>query len=182
MGRATQVLSERNISRRDILIFVTVGTHEQPFTRLISKIDSMIRRGSITEEVFIQSGYTDCEGIICNHEKFLKTSQMDDMILNARIIITHGGPASIFCVFKNGKIPIVVPRQYIYGEHVDKHQVEFTRILQLKNCIIPVYDINEIDDCIINYDFKIKNLDFSSVIGNKDNFVEKFIKITEQLF
>ena len=32
------------------MIFVTVGTHEQPFNRLIKKIDDLVREEKITEE------------------------------------------------------------------------------------------------------------------------------------
>lgn len=33
------------------MIFVTVGTHEQPFNRLIEYIDNLKRDGIISEEV-----------------------------------------------------------------------------------------------------------------------------------
>ena len=40
------------------MIFVTVGTHEQPFDRLIQKIDEWKRNGIVNEEVIIQTGYS----------------------------------------------------------------------------------------------------------------------------
>ena len=33
------------------MIFVTVGTHEQPFNRLIKKVDDLVANGSIKEKV-----------------------------------------------------------------------------------------------------------------------------------
>ena len=39
------------------MIFVTVGTHEQQFDRLIKCVDELKRENIITEEVVIQSGY-----------------------------------------------------------------------------------------------------------------------------
>ena len=36
------------------MIFVTVGTHEQPFNRLIQKVDELKKDGVITEDVIIQ--------------------------------------------------------------------------------------------------------------------------------
>ncbi|MBT8990350.1 glycosyltransferase, partial [Lactobacillus delbrueckii subsp. bulgaricus] len=36
------------------MIFVTVGTHEQPFNRLIEKIDELVANGDIKEKVVIQ--------------------------------------------------------------------------------------------------------------------------------
>ncbi|HFR3379458.1 TPA: multidrug MFS transporter, partial [Streptococcus suis] len=34
------------------MIFVTVGTHEQQFNRLIKEIDLLKKNGSITDEIF----------------------------------------------------------------------------------------------------------------------------------
>lgn len=39
------------------MIFVTVGTHEQPFNRLIKKIDELKKDGIINEDVIIQTGF-----------------------------------------------------------------------------------------------------------------------------
>ena len=35
------------------MIFVTVGTHEQPFNRLVQKVDELKRNGIIKEDVII---------------------------------------------------------------------------------------------------------------------------------
>ena len=43
------------------MIFITVGTHEQPFDRLLKIIDKMVESGKIDEKVIIQKGYTDYE-------------------------------------------------------------------------------------------------------------------------
>lgn len=40
------------------MIFVTVGTHEQPFNRLIKKIDELKQDGTIEEDVIIQTGFS----------------------------------------------------------------------------------------------------------------------------
>ena len=37
------------------MIFVTVGTHEQPFNRLIQKVDELKRDGIIKDDVIIQT-------------------------------------------------------------------------------------------------------------------------------
>ena len=44
------------------MIFVTVGTHEQPFNRLIQKVDELKRDGIIKDDVIIQTG--------CKEEEF----------------------------------------------------------------------------------------------------------------
>ena len=40
------------------MIFVTVGTHEQPFNRLIQRIDELKRDGVIKDDVIIQTGFS----------------------------------------------------------------------------------------------------------------------------
>ena len=42
------------------MIFVTVGTHEQPFNRLIQKIDELKKDGTIQDDVIIQTGFRAC--------------------------------------------------------------------------------------------------------------------------
>ena len=39
------------------MIFVTVGTHEQPFNRLIQKVDELKRDGIIKDDVIIQTAH-----------------------------------------------------------------------------------------------------------------------------
>jgi hypothetical protein len=62
-------------------------------------------------------------------------------------------------VLYNNKIPIVVPRQKIYSEHVDNHQMLFAQKLEEHNQIICVYDIQDLADKIHSYDRMIKELE-----------------------
>lgn len=41
------------------MIFVTVGTHEQQFNRLIKEVDRLKGEGFIQDDVFIQTGYSN---------------------------------------------------------------------------------------------------------------------------
>ena len=93
------------------MIFVTVGTHEQPFDRLLKCIDKMIEEGKIKEEVIVQKGYTEYELKNCKSYKLIGYDEMQQYIMDARIVITHGGPASFLNVLSFNKIPIVVPRR-----------------------------------------------------------------------
>ena len=47
------------------MIFVTGGTHEQPFNRLIKKVDELKRDGIIREEVVMQTGFSTYEPEYC---------------------------------------------------------------------------------------------------------------------
>ena len=47
------------------MIFVTVGTHEQPFNRLIQKVDELKRDGVIKDDVIIQTGFSTYSSFRC---------------------------------------------------------------------------------------------------------------------
>lgn len=107
------------------MIFVTVGTHEQQFNRLIKKIDQLKKDGYIKDDVFIQTGFSDYIPESCDWKKFLSYEEMIQKIKDAKIVITHGGPSSFILPLQYGKTPIVVPRMKKYDEHVNDHQVDF---------------------------------------------------------
>ena len=109
------------------MIFVTVGTHEQPFNRLVKKVDDLKKNGIIQEDVIIQTGFSTYEPQYCQWSKLIPYQQMVKNVEDARIVITHGGPASFIMPLQIGKTPIVVPRQHQFNEHVNDHQVEFAR-------------------------------------------------------
>lgn len=130
------------------MFFVTVGTHEQSFSRLIKKIDELVRDGIIDDEVIIQTGYTDYNPQYCKHSKMFGFDEMNELAKKCDVMITHGGPASIFLAQQYGKKPIVVPRESKYGEHVDDHQVLFTKRLYNNNKIILVREMDNIEEAI----------------------------------
>lgn len=140
------------------MIFVTVGTHEQPFDRLIRQIDELLFKGVIEDSVFIQTGYSNYKPKACNWSQFIPYSEMQLLYEDARIIITHGGPSSFIPAVQIGKIPIVVPRQKQFGEHVNDHQLEFAKqVAKRWGSILVVEDINALERLIVHYDELIKN-------------------------
>lgn len=85
------------------MIFVTVGTHEQPFNRLIKEVDRLKKEGIITDEVFIQTGFSTYEPQYCDWKKLISYSEMDNYMTHSDIIITHGGPATFMGAIAKGK-------------------------------------------------------------------------------
>ena len=163
------------------MIFVTVGTHEQQFNRLVEEVDKLKADGSIKEDVFIQTGFSTYEPKHCQWSKLISYKEMNNKIEEARIIITHGGPASFIAPLQIGKIPIVVPRQEKYGEHVNDHQLEFAKNVEERNKnIIPVYDIKDLKEKILNYDKIIEKIDITNVYNN-DYFCTRFEKEIQEM-
>ena len=135
------------------MIFVTVGTHEQQFNRLVKYIDELKGSGKIEEDVVIQTGYSTYEPVNCQWSKFFTYDEMNDYVSKARIVITHGGPSSFIAALQVGKIPIVVPRQTEFDEHVNNHQVDFCEAVQKRHGnILVVKDIIQLGNTIKQYD------------------------------
>ena len=135
------------------MIFVTVGTHEQQFNRLLECVDNLKRDGIIKEDVIMQTGFSTYEPKYCTWSKLLPYNEMVKNVADARIVITHGGPASFIMPLQIGKTPIVVPRRKKFEEHVNDHQVDFAKAVAEKmGTIIPVNEIDELKQVIENYD------------------------------
>lgn len=164
------------------MIFVTVGTHEQPFDRLIAHIDHLVETGVITEEVVIQSGFSTYEPKHCRWSKLLPHKEVRELVENARIVITHGGPASFMMPLQMGKLPVVVPRQAHYGEHVNDHQLAFAReVAQRKGNILLVEEVDGLADVITRYEQIIADMSLNNN-SNTEAFNEKLTKLVDEMF
>lgn len=163
------------------MIFITVGTHEQPFNRLIECVDNMKRDGVITEEVIMQTGFSTYEPKYCKWSKLLPYKEMVQNVEDARIVITHGGPASFIMPLQIGKTPIVVPRQKQFDEHVNDHQVEFAKaVSERMGTIIPITDITQLQDTILNYDSIVASMP-SGMKSNNAAFNKELAEIVQRL-
>ena len=161
------------------MIFVTVGTHEQGLDRLLIELDRLIETGGIKQEVFAQIGYSKYIPKNYEYKEMLGYDLMDEYVKRSDIVITHGGPGSIFHPLQYGKIPIVVPRNPEFNEHVDNHQILFTKRLENSQKIIATYNIDELAIKVNNY----KKLILGCKIDNceKHNFIMKFEKLVTNL-
>ncbi|MDB1565703.1 glycosyltransferase [Lacticaseibacillus paracasei] len=134
------------------MIFVTVGTHEQQFNRLLEAMDSLKSLHSLNEKVICQTGYSTYSLKYCEGYDFLPYQQMDKFMSQARIVITHGGPSSFMMALRHEKLPIVVPRRAEFHEHVNDHQLTFCREVESRmHNIILVEDTKDLWPAISNY-------------------------------
>ena len=102
-------------------------------------------------------------------------------VKEARIVITHGGPASFIMPLQIGKTPIVVPRQKQFDEHVNNHQVDFSKaVAKRMGTIITVVDINDLENTIVNYDSIVKKMN-QGITSNNKKFNEELEKIVNDL-
>lgn len=164
------------------MIFVTVGTHEQPFNRLIRCVDDLKKDGIITEDVIIQTGYSTYKPKYCKWQKLFPYQEILHLVDEARIVITHGGPSSFIMPLQIGKTPIVVPRKHEFNEHVNDHQVEFAKnVAQRMGTIILVENIEMLGDVITNYKQIIASISHG-ISSNNAKFCEGVEKIVDEIY
>lgn len=123
----------------------------------------------------------DARSLLDKWSKLIPYQQMLKNVEDARIVITHGGPASFIMPLQLGKTPIVVPRQQQFNEHVNNHQVEFARnVAERMGTIIPVEDVDKLKDLIINYDQIVAGMEHE-MSSNNAKFNKKLEKIVDEL-
>ena len=163
------------------MIFVTVGTHEQPFNRLVEYMDNWA--ATHDEEVLIQTGFTEYEPKHCKWQKLFPQNEVYKLNEKARIIITHGGPSCYIDALRINKTPIVVPRRHEFGEHVDNHQVEIGReYKKTYGNIILVENIEDLGGIIENYDSIAESLKDKRFVPHSQTFCDSLSKIVDELF
>lgn len=164
------------------MIFVTVGTHEQPFNRLVKYVDNLKRDGIIDEEVIIQTGYSTYEPKYCIWQKLYPYQEMVKLVAEARIVITHGGPSSFIMPLQIGKTPIVVPRRFEFNEHVNNHQVAFSKsVAERMGTIVVAENINDVGNIIKNYEKITKEMK-SGLKSNNSKFNAELGRIVDTMF
>lgn len=164
------------------MIFVTVGTHEQPFNRLVEYVDNLKKDGNIAEEVIIQIGYSTYEPKYCKWQKLFPYQEMLMLVDKARIVITHGGPSSFIMPLQVGKTPIVVPRRHEFNEHVNNHQVSFVNaVADRMGTIIVVDNMDKLGDTITNYEKIVTGMK-NGLKKNNSKFNEELSKIVDEMF
>ena len=105
------------------MIYVATGTHAEPCDRLLRVMETWaVEQG---EEVLFQGAKPGVSFKSLQHVHLLSPKAHREAIQRARVVVTHAGPATIMDVLEQGKVPLVVPRDPEYGEHVDAHQIRF---------------------------------------------------------
>jgi UDP-N-acetylglucosamine transferase subunit ALG13 len=108
-------------------VLVAVGTDHHPFDRLIRWADAWASRAG-SADVFVQYG-TAAPPATAAGSDYVSHDELERRMREAVAVVCHGGPGTIVDALRSGHTPIVVPRRRALGEHVDDHQVRFTRRL-----------------------------------------------------
>ena len=130
------------------MILVMLGTQNNSFHRLLEKIDDLINKRIINDEVVVQAGYTKYESNNMKIFSLISQEELEELIEKADLVITHGGVGSIISSLKKGKKVIAVPRLHEYQEHVNNHQKEIIETFNKKGYIIGIQDVNQLEEVI----------------------------------
>ena len=119
--------------------------------------------GEITGEVFAQIGNRTREPANLPFARFIEYDEMVRRIKEADIVVTHGGSTVMLCLLM-GKIPIVVPRDPILGEHIDDHQIRLVRVIASTGKFLVVSRESEIIPTVRHYHELVKKMDARGLI------------------
>lgn len=105
------------------MIFVTVGTNEAPFDRLLHLVDEL----GVGAELVVQHGASSVRPTARELHDFVPFEDVVANMKRAEAVVTHAGIGSVMVALNCGKHPIAVPRLQRHGEAVDDHQLDFGR-------------------------------------------------------
>lgn len=125
--------------------FVAVGTHAQPYHRLLRLVSRAAERGVLPSPVRAQVGAAggwSSPGV--DAVQWLSQDEMDDGVTSADIVICHAGAGTIAAALEAGRRPLVLPRRPELGEHVDEHQQQIATKLASWDLVVLLDD--ELDE------------------------------------
>ncbi|MEM5830887.1 MAG: PssE/Cps14G family polysaccharide biosynthesis glycosyltransferase [Candidatus Aenigmatarchaeota archaeon] len=152
------------------MIFLTVGTIEYQFNRLIKKVDELVEKGKIREKVIAQIGYSTYKPKNFKYFSFASEEEILRLNKKARIIISHGGVGSIILGLQFKKPIIVVPRLKKFNEHIDDHQIQIAKEFGKYKKVLTCFDVEKLEQIIK----KAKN--FKPSVSSKSQRIFKIIK------
>ena len=153
----------------DILIFVTLGTQDKGFTRLLEAVQKQIDNGNIKEQVIVQAGYTNFTSRNMKIFDLVDNDKFNEYMKKCDLLITHGGVGSIVSGLKNGKIVIAAPRLKKYKEHTNDHQLQIVKAFAKNGYILSLTNFDDFDKVLE----KSKSFKPKKYISNTTNFINK---------
>ncbi len=158
-------------------VFVTVGTREEPFPRLLQGVEDLVRKGVIQEKVIVQAGHTTYRSDDLEIFDFCVPERIDDLILNAKYVITQESAGIGTQCLKYDTKFVVMPRDYRFGELPTKSDMKedlHYRLEELGYTKV-VKDRDELENAIVHID-KLKTgfeFDNSAAILNLHKALEE---------
>jgi UDP-N-acetylglucosamine transferase subunit ALG13 len=109
------------------LVLTLTGTDHHPFNRLVEWVD-VVAEAHPDARFVVQYGASRAPRV-ADGQGFLTHELMAGLLLEASVVVCHGGPGTITDAREAGHIPLCVPRDPRLGEHVDGHQQRFASLI-----------------------------------------------------
>ncbi|MBR2991552.1 MAG: hypothetical protein IKF51_08885 [Solobacterium sp.] len=130
------------------MIFVTLGTNDKSFVRLLKAVEKLTASGVIRERVVVQAGFTKYESSRMEVFESVPADRFAALMDEADLIITHGGAGTIMTALRKGKKIIGVPRLAKYHEHVNDHQKQLLSAFEERGYLIYAKDPSMLEEAI----------------------------------
>jgi UDP-N-acetylglucosamine transferase subunit ALG13 len=155
------------------MIFVTVGTNEAPFNRLVEAVDALGR-----EDVVIQYGAANVRPTFGRGVDFMPFEDVVEHLRAADATVMHAGAGSVLVALANGQTPIIVPRQRRFGEAVDDHQVAFARRLHVQSLAVLVDDPADLAAALDAHTARPRErpLEAGRLVAEIENYLDRVIE------
>lgn len=162
IGPIFQGITNKISNMSEDIIFVTLGTREESFIRLLNYIERLISDGSITEKVIVQAGFTKFVSEKIEIFDFCSADEIDKYILRSKYVITQESAGLATRCLKLNKKFIVVPRDYKFKElptrsdmeedlHYKLEELGYTKVATNLNEL--EYAIKNLDKLKVGFEF-----------------------------
>lgn len=111
---------------------VSLGTERYPFLRAVRNAERVLR----DLDVVWQTGSTR---VVRDGEllpQWMPGDRLRAACREADVVITHAGVGSVLTALGEGKVPVILPRQHEFGEHIDDHQLEAAQLLETRGLAV----------------------------------------------
>jgi UDP-N-acetylglucosamine transferase subunit ALG13 len=159
------------------MIFVTVG--HLPFPRLIKSMDGLAKEAGfkVTMQIVSAKDYAPKNSEFFD---FVPLGKIDKYFQQSDLIVSHCSSGPILKSKEYKKPLVILPRRKIYKEHIDDHQLDFAKAIEMNKVsgIWVVYDEADLRQVILNVlasGFKVseKDNDKARIIATIKNFLNQ---------
>jgi UDP-N-acetylglucosamine--N-acetylmuramyl-(pentapeptide) pyrophosphoryl-undecaprenol N-acetylglucosamine transferase len=135
--------------------FVALGTHWQPFDRLMAMVDEAARNGILPGPITAQVGEFSYPSDRIETISSVSPARLDELIRGSKVVVCHGGAGIIATALRAGRRPLVLARRKADGEHIDDHQHE------LVDKLVSLRLLTRLGDSITGQDVRTADEDVS---------------------
>ncbi|BFU93473.1 MAG: hypothetical protein NTNFB02_01950 [Nitrospira sp.] len=158
LKRQTEFIKPKNTD----YVFVSVGTREEPFARLLQGVEELVEKGLIKDRVIIQAGHTKYKSSYAEVFEFCSPGKIAELILNAKYVINQASAGiGTLCLRYQTRF-IVMPREYRYRElptprdmeedlHYELERRGYTKVV--RNTDELERAVQNIEDLRVGFDF-----------------------------